>query len=238
VGTAYASLAKDTRCHWFLIFTQTTHCSLETLRVDCPNCGDPLREGARYCSKCGTRVQRWQISEEPAPPPTQAEPSTRPVPAVRPPQERLENARVGYQAALDLWNTQAQPASSRFNVMVVANSIILGTIGLAIAYSRSFPLFFTQGLSLVGIVLWLVWLHAHWRASQYNNYLALSARELENYLSDSVVTVSRGASFSEGNEVTLTIDNERKRLRLSWLPRLARTESFSYFSIASFLLRA
>jgi hypothetical protein len=218
------------------MFTQTMHSSLETLTVDCPNCGDPLREAARYCSKCGTRVQSWHISGEAARPPTQAQPSTQPVPTVRPPEERLENARVGYQAALDLWNTQAQLASSRFNVMVVANSIILATIGLAIAYSRSFPLLFTQALSIVGIVLCLVWLHAHWRASQYNNYLALSARELESNLSDSVVTVSRGASFSEGNEVTLTIDNERKRLRLSWLPRLARTESFSYFSIASFLL--
>jgi hypothetical protein len=195
-----------------------------------------LREGARYCSKCGARVQSWHISGEPAPPPTQAEPSTLPAPAVRPPEERLQDARVGYQAALNLWNTQAQLASSRFNVMVVANSIILGTIGLAIAYSRSFPLFFTQALSLVGIVLCLVWLHAHSRASQYNNYLVWSARELESYLTDSVVTVSRGASFSEGYEVTLTIDNERKKLRLSWLPRLAKTESFSYFSIASFLL--
>lgn len=195
-----------------------------------------MREGARYCSKCGTRVRRWQISEEPAAPPTQAEPSTRPQPAVRPLEERLENARVGYQAALDLWNAQAQLASSRFNVMVVANSIILATIALAIAYSRSFPLFFTQALSLVGIVLCVVWLHAHWRSSQYNNYLLWSARELESYLTDSVVTVSRGASFSEGTEVTLTIDNERKKLRLSWLPGLARTESFSYFSIASFLL--
>ena len=215
---------------------QTTHCSLETLRVECPNCGDPLREGARYCSKCGTRVQRYRISDEPAPPPTQAQASTQPVPTVRPREERLENARVGYQAALDLWNTQAQLASSRFNVMVFANTIILATIALAIAYSRSFPLFFTQALSLVGIVLCLVWLHAHWRASQYNNYLLWSARELESYLTDSVVTVSRGALFSEGTEVTLTIDNERKKLRLSWLPGLARTESFSYFSIASFLL--
>lgn len=195
-----------------------------------------MRKGARYCSKCGTRVQRWQISEEPAPSPTQAEPSTRPLPAVGPPEEQLENARVGYQATLDLWNTQAQLASSRFNVMVIANSIILGTIGLAIAYNRSFPLFFTQALSLLGIVLCLVWLHAHSRASQYNNYLVWSARELESHLSDCIATVSRGASFSEGYEVTLTIDNEKKRLRLSWLPRLARTESFSYFSIASFLL--
>jgi len=42
--------------------------------------------------------------------------------------------------------------------------------------------------------------------------------------------------FSEGNEVTLTIDGEKRKLRLGWLARIARTESFSYFVIAVFLL--
>jgi len=55
-------------------------------------------------------------------------------------------------------------------------------------------------------------------------------------LADPVVTISRGAMFSEGNEVTLTIDGEKKKLRLSWLARIARTESFSYFVIAVFML--
>jgi hypothetical protein len=120
--------------------------------------------------------------------------------------------------------------------MTVANSVILGTIGLAIAFSRAFPFFFARALPLAGIILCLAWLHAHSRACQYNDYLMLSVRELESYLADPVVTVSREASFSEGNEVTLMIDSERKKVRLSWLPRLARTESFSYLIIASFLL--
>jgi hypothetical protein len=55
-------------------------------------------------------------------------------------------------------------------------------------------------------------------------------------LADPVVTISRGATFSEGNEVALTIDGEKKKLRLGWLARIARTESFSYFVIAAFML--
>jgi hypothetical protein len=53
-------------------------------------------------------------------------------------------------------------------------------------------------------------------------------------LADPVVLVSRAATFSEGNEVTLTIDGEKRKLRMSWLARtgLAKTESFSYFVIA------
>jgi hypothetical protein len=120
--------------------------------------------------------------------------------------------------------------------MIVANSIILGAISLTIRGSRLMPAFFTRGLPLVGIVVSLAWLHAYRRASQHNSYFLWSARELESYLADPVVTISRGATFSEGNEVALTIDGEKKKLRLGWLARIGRTESFSYFVIAAFML--
>jgi hypothetical protein len=120
--------------------------------------------------------------------------------------------------------------------MIVANSIILSAISLTIRGSRLMPAFFTRGLSLVGIVVSLAWLHAYRRASQHNSYFLWSARELESYLADPVVTISRGATFSEGNEVALTIDGEKKKLRLGWLARIAGTESFSYFVIAAFML--
>jgi hypothetical protein len=204
--------------------------------VDCPNCGDTLREGARYCSKCGTRIHRLPATDELTPPPAQAQAPAHPARDTRPPEERLENARVGYQAALNLWNTQVRFAWSRLNAMTVANGVILATIGLASVFSRLFPPFFTEALSLVGIVLCLFWLHSHSHSSQYSRYLLLSACELESHLRDPVSTVSRGALFSEGNEVTLMIDNEKKKLRLGWLPRLAGTDSFSYLVIVTFLV--
>jgi hypothetical protein len=151
-------------------------------------------------------------------------------------EDRLENARVGYRAALDVWKAQTRLASSRFNVMIVVNSIVLGAIALTIRGNHLLPVLFTRGLCLVGIVVSLVWLHAHTRASEHNSYFLWSARELESHLADPVVTISRGAVFSEGNEVTLTIDGEKKKLRLSWLARIARTESFSYFAIAVFMV--
>jgi len=194
--------------------------------MECPNCGYLLHEGARYCSRCGTRVR-----ERPAPPPgeTQA-----PTPSV----DRLENARVGYQTTLTIWIAQTRMIWSRFNVMIVANSIILGAISLTIGDNHPLSASFTRPLCLVGFVVSLAWLHAYRRASQHNSYLLSSARELESYLADPVVTISRGAMFSEGNEVTLTIAGEKKKLRLSWLARtkLAETESFSYFVIAMFMV--
>jgi len=204
--------------------------------MECPNCGDLLRDGARYCSKCGTRMREQHASGEQVPPSSETRMPSHPVENVGPFEDRLENARVGYRAALDIWQAQTRLISSRFNVMIVANSIILGAISLTIRGSRLMPTFFTRGLSLVGIVVSLAWLHAYRRASQHNSYFLWSARELESYLADPVVTISRGATFSEGNEVALTIDGEKKKLRLGWLARIARTESFSYFVIAAFML--
>jgi len=209
--------------------TASTRWSLERLVMECPNCGDLLREGARYCSKCGTRVRERQVS-----PPAETQAPTRLAENLGASVDRLENARVGYQAALDIWTAETRMIWSRFNMMIVANSIILGAISLTIGSNHPLSTSFTRALCLVGLAASLAWLPAHRRACQQSSYLHSSARELESYLADPVVTISRGTEFSEGNEVALTIDGEKRRLRLGWLTRtqLAKTEPFSDFVIA------
>ncbi|MGA2240095.1 MAG: hypothetical protein ABSG74_12885 [Candidatus Bathyarchaeia archaeon] len=152
--------------------------------------------------------------------------------------DRLENARVGYQAAVTIWIAKTRMIWSRFNMMVVANSLLLGAIILTIGNNHPLSVRFTRALCLVGLAVSFVWLVAHRRASQHSGYLLSSARELENLLADPVVTISRAAMFSQGSEVTLTIDGEKRRLRLSWLARtgLAETDSFSYFVIAMLMV--
>jgi hypothetical protein len=150
--------------------------------------------------------------------------------------DQLENARVGYQAALSIWTAKTRMIWSRFNMMVVANSIILGAISLTIESSQPLSTSFTRAVCLVGLAVSLAWLPAHRRACQHSSYLHSSARELENYLANPVVTISRGTSLSEGKEVTLTIDGEKRKLHLGWFTRiqLAKTESFSDFVIVMF----
>ncbi|TLN17116.1 zinc ribbon domain-containing protein [bacterium] len=201
--------------------------------MECPNCGDLLREGARYCSKCGTRVR-----ERPVPQPAEMQAPARWAQEMRPSGDRLENARVGYQAALTIWIEKTRMIWSRFNTMVVANSLILGAISLTIGTNHPQSAPFTRALCLVGLAVSLAWLAAHRRACQHNSYLLSSARELEGFLADPVVTVTRAAIFSQGNEVALTIDGEKRNLRLSWLARtgLAKTELFSYFVVAMLMV--
>jgi len=155
-----------------------------------------------------------------------------------PSMDRMENARVGYEATLNIWIAQTQLIWSRFNVVIVANSIILGAIGLTIVSGHLLSASLTRLLCLVGLVVSLAWLYTYRRACQLNSYLVSSARELENYLADPVTTVSRGTEFSKGNEVALAIDGESKKLRLTWLARtsLAKTESFYYLLIGLFLI--
>jgi hypothetical protein len=152
--------------------------------------------------------------------------------------DRLENARVGYQAALNIWIARTRMIWSRFNMMVVANSLILGAIILTIGNNHTLSLPFIRILCLVGLAVSFAWFVAHKRACEHIGYILFSARELETHLSDPVATIARAMMFSQGDEITLTIDGEKKKLRLSWLTRtaLARTESFSYFVIAMLMI--
>ncbi|MFU8766844.1 MAG: hypothetical protein ACNA7I_04150 [Candidatus Methanoperedens sp.] len=67
-----------------------------------------------------------------------------------------ENARVGYQVAVDLLIAEEEGIWSRFNVMLVANSIIIAIIGLA-PTNQPTPPIFDSYLPFVGLVLCIWW---------------------------------------------------------------------------------
>lgn len=52
-------------------------------------------------------------------------------------QARIENARVGYQVATNLWVYEGTTIWSKFNALLVANSIILAMVGLSFRPVRS-----------------------------------------------------------------------------------------------------
>ena len=62
-------------------------------------------------------------------------------------QEEKEDARLGYQVATDLWAYEGQLLWSKFNAMLVANSIVLATIGLGISASSKLAIF-TKGMPI------------------------------------------------------------------------------------------
>lgn len=71
-------------------------------------------------------------------------------------QVKNENARVGYQVATSLWVYEGETLWSKFNALLVANSIILGSIGLSMTASSRLVLF-SVGMPIVGIILCGLW---------------------------------------------------------------------------------
>lgn len=120
---------------------------------------------------------------------------------------------VGYQVAVNLWSTVVQSSWSRFNAMLIANSIIIGLIGiLLINYETAyvtyvFQLFFATFLSAIGILLACLWYSLMARDAKFQKYYAISARNLERRLfagaesedpSVPHLTVLHGAKLSDG----------------------------------------
>lgn len=143
----------------------------------------------------------------------------------------LDNARVGYQVAIDLAMSYASVTWSIFNAMVVANSIILAGITFVYTSSQSFILLKFL-LPIMGLLLCVVWLLQTMRAISYVTYYTLSAREIEEkYLSSEVKTISRGGALADRRTVEIEIDGIQIKRRMKFLPRIVRGEWISYIII-------
>jgi hypothetical protein len=145
----------------------------------------------------------------------------------------LENARVGYQVAVDLWAHIGQTAWSVMSAMLVAHSIVIAGIGLALTSSRQLTSF-SIVLPVLGLVLCVTWLLLATRTFAMRTYYVLSARELEeNYLAREVKTIARGGSFAEGEAVELVLKGTPRIRRIGCLGR-ARAHWLCYALIGVF----
>jgi hypothetical protein len=147
-----------------------------------------------------------------------------------------DDARIGYQTAIDLWTNESEQSWARFNAMLVANSAILAVIGLAETNSPPIHLF-SIGLSFAGLFLCGIWLIIIKRGFDYQNYYVMSAREIEErFLANTIKTVSRGGTFADGQPINIIIDGKPKMLRMSWCSRIAKTEYICIIVICIFMV--
>src|SRR5216117_444096 len=73
----------------------------------------------------------------------------------------IERAQIGYQAAISLWIHEGGLIWSKFNALLVANSIILASIGLTLSASNSTAALaeiFLKGMPIAGVVLCILWM--------------------------------------------------------------------------------
>ena len=149
---------------------------------------------------------------------------------------KIENARVGYQVAIDLWLYEGQLQVQKFSALLLANSIILGAV--ALIKSSETPIFaLSLGLPIAGLSLCVLWFLLSKRGFENYYYWIKTARELEEaHLSDIIVTVSRGAKYVDGNEVVLTLDGNKEKMQMSVLGKLLNVQKVWYIMISIFAI--
>ncbi|MCE5250269.1 hypothetical protein LLG96_08620 [bacterium] len=154
----------------------------------------------------------------------------------QPDETTIEHARVGYQVAVSLWTSESEQTWARFNVMIVANSIILAIIGLVVT-SEHAMLSISFVMSIVGIIMCIMWLFITKRGFDYQDYYVNSARELEErFLRHVIKTASRGSIFADGQSVTFELDGKTTKFQMSRCSRIARARFISIVVIFLFII--
>lgn len=158
--------------------------------------------------------------------------------------DEKENARVGYQVAVDLAIKEEKLFWDQFNALLVANSILIIAISSVICRDYTcqedlisdLPWF----LAIIGVVLSVLWYLLTVRRDKYHLYYLFSAKEIEaEYLRCQVQTIRRGKDFSDGNPVLFkseSMDREYKYGEPFQLPLCGRLKvpNWAIFVIGSF----
>lgn len=153
-------------------------------------------------------------------------------------EREVADARIGYQAALSLVTYEGSATWARFNVMLIANGVLLAAASVILTTTRDSTvatlLFYTAAgsIAVAGLALCGAWLAMTARGFRYFDYWILSARQIEeNSLQGDVVTLSRGSRLPEG--VHLPLAHETRRVQLNGIARFT-SKRIAYFVISVF----
>jgi hypothetical protein len=139
-----------------------------------------------------------------------------------------EDARIGYSAGIAMIAQESATIWSKYNAMLVANSVVLAVMGLVLTSARPAPLLEVI-LPMAGLVLCAFWLLLTRRGFDYFKYWVLSTRELEEaFLAPTVHTLSRGADFAAGQTVPINLQRGQIDLRMKRLPGAISAAQQSY----------
>lgn len=128
---------------------------------------------------------------------------------------QLENARVGYNAAVSLMAFEGNLIWTRFGLMVLVHTIILTAVGLTSSTPQPARTITLVALSLVGLVLCGVWWLVNNIGFRYFFYWTFSARELEERYLRPARTVARGFPLTRDETVTVAYGGTDHELPVS-----------------------
>jgi len=125
--------------------------------------------------------------------------------------EEIQNARVGYQAAVTLWVAESTQLWARFTAMILTNGALLATR----AWIKPTDVVIRVAMAVVGVTVCLLWWFLLRRGYAYLGFLVAQARDLERYLAP-VATVQRGHDFLNNPDFV-----RRHRVRDRWIAYIA-----------------
>jgi hypothetical protein len=147
----------------------------------------------------------------------------------------LENARLAYRAALDMWYYYGDVLWQKHSAMIVANSVLIGAIAIRWDSESPWPTLIDKALPLLGILLCIAAVLIIERGRAFHVYGILAARELEQkHLSDTVDVLVRGARLAAGAEIIFDLGEEHTHHRLNRAARFLRTRWLSYVPLVVF----
>jgi hypothetical protein len=157
------------------------------------------------------------------------------------PNEAEENARTAYEAAVELWIEAGEQNWSRFNGMVLVNTIIAAIIAQVFGGQINPP--YAWILPIFGLLVSIAWWPLLKRGLAYQDYFVAAARELERHYLAPVNVVVRGHNFAQGQPVEVDGGPPRQmpldarvRSRTSMLLVVALFSAL-YLAAAAYLLR-
>lgn len=106
--------------------------------------------------------------------------------------DELENARVKYQAALSLFTSEGQIQWSRYNAMLVVNTILFGLISLKDFTFPDFFQFLFRLLPIFGLILCYSWHRMTERGFVWMNHWISEANKLEKQLGGQLNPIQSG----------------------------------------------
>lgn len=107
----------------------------------------------------------------------------------------LENARIKYSAVLSLKSSEGEIQWSRYNAMLVINTIIIGFLGLAYNDGFYFPRLFNilfLLIPIIGIIICFAWYQMTNRGFFWTKFWMKKAYEIEKQIKSKVYPIQEG----------------------------------------------
>lgn len=132
--------------------------------------------------------------------------------------------------AHQLWIYEGNSVWSKFNTMLVVNSITF-----AVAAELHKPVIWVC-VGIVGIIVCIAWYSWIERGFNTIKYWVNTAKELENtHLGPQVKNTQRGGDFAEGRSVTFEIAGKQEKMEINGLFSRWRIEKSSKLAIKLFI---